>query len=46
MKENAHSSNCKDEYIDAICKLMQESEDLALIDLVFQLLVKSKKSSQ
>ncbi len=46
MKENAHFSNLKEEYINDICKLMQESEDLALIDLIYQLLVKSKKPSE
>ncbi len=32
----------KEEYIQAIDRLMAESEDIELFDLIFQLLVKSK----
>lgn len=32
----------KQEYIEAINKLMTESEDVELLDFVFQLMLKSK----
>jgi hypothetical protein len=32
----------KQEYIEAISTLMQECEDIALLDLIYQLLVKSR----
>lgn len=33
----------KNEYIDAITKELKESNDIELLDFIYQLLVKSKK---
>ena len=46
VKENNITANYgKQEYIEAIDKIMARCDDIALIDLVYQLLVKSEMAA-